>query len=380
MRIKFIYLLLLVAAFSCKESYDLPGTVPAKGYLVVEGIINSDPAPTTIRLTRTVANIDTANLIYEHNATVSLEGNDNSVQLFAYQGNGNYRSPALLLDNNVQYRLHIKTISGEEYLSDAVTPKSTPPIDTINWERNNGVNIFVNTHDPQNDTRYYYWQYEETWEFHSAYFSLLKYVSPPQSPVLTVVERPIDEGEKLYYCWKTRYSTSILLGSSAKFTKDSIHEQVMYIQEADEKISVLYSLLVRQYALTREHYEYLSRMKKNTEELGSIFDVQPSELKGNIHRVDKPDETVIGYIGIANPQEKRLWIRRSEVPGWFYNPFCPTVIVKNHPDSIEQNLDKLPTDFNEFGPGGNIVDFLAASRSCVDCTLRGTNVKPSFWP
>src|SRR3712207_6958843 len=42
-----------------------------------------------------------------------------------------------------------------------------------------GVTIFVNTHNPENNTRYYRWEFDETWENRSVY---------PFVPISGVVE------------------------------------------------------------------------------------------------------------------------------------------------------------------------------------------------
>jgi len=39
------------------------------------------------------------------------------------------------------------------------------------WQReNDGLRLYANARDPQNDTKYYQWKYEETWEIHSSRF------------------------------------------------------------------------------------------------------------------------------------------------------------------------------------------------------------------
>ena len=55
---------------------------------------------------------------------------------------------------------------------------------------------------------------------------------------------------------------------------------------------------LKQYAWTKEGYEFLDRMRKNTETTGSVFDPQPSELNSNIHNVADATEPVIGYFNI----------------------------------------------------------------------------------
>jgi hypothetical protein len=96
----------------------------------------------------------------------------------------------------------------------------------------------------------------------------------------------------------------------------------------------LYSINVKQYTWTKEGYEFLEKMKKNTEVTGSVFDPQPSELKGNIRNVSDPTEPVIGFFNICNIEQKRFWIKNSDVPGWGYYPDCPTLDVPNISDSI----------------------------------------------
>ena len=118
-------------------------------------------------------------------------------------------------------------------------------------------------------------------------------------------------------------------------------------------------------------------MKKNSEETCSFFGRQPSELKGNIHCITTPGEPVIGFIGIANRQEKRIWIKRSELPDWIYFQDCLTYNVPV--DSVEFYSYLMPTVPIEYD-NGNIKNYLVVSTVCVDCTMRGMNIKPSFWP
>ncbi len=97
---------------------------------------------------------------------------------------------------------------------------------------------------------------------------------------------------------------------------------IQTLQENSEQVSYLYSILVYQSALTDSGYNYMSILQKNTESLGSIFDVQSSQLVGNIHCLTKPMEQVIGYISAGTIQQQRIFIHRYQVPGWVYSFSC----------------------------------------------------------
>ncbi|MGN6530259.1 MAG: DUF4249 family protein, partial [Ginsengibacter sp.] len=235
-----------------------------------------------------------------------------------------------------------------------------------------GVQIFVNTHDPQNNTWFYRWDYQETWEFHSQYYSILKF--DPDS--IKVINRTIP----VYQCWRSQNSTSILVGSSAKLKEDVINAApLINIPKHDRRISVLYSVLVTQYALDSSAYNYWYAMKGNTENVGSIFDPQPDMTRGNIHCVNDPSETVIGYIGAGNAVQQRIFIRNADLPaGWNLMPNCTEYTVPNNKDSLLFYFtnDSFVPYAKDFATGG----FMSASGSCVDCTLTGSPVKPYFWP
>jgi hypothetical protein len=363
----------------CKEKYDAPVNVPKTGYLVIEGFISAT-GPAELQISRSIPLADTAKLINETLAQVRLQGRDNTTYNFNENGGGRYTISNLALNSNQQYRLYIKSREGKEYASDYVNVRIAPPIDSIGWIRENGgVQIYVNTHDPKNNTWYYRWTTEETWEYHSTYYSSLDFLRDNNNGIIGIKWRRPDQGRepKLYTCWRDQNSTSLVLGSSKKLSIDSIHKPLIYIEPRSWKVSVLYSVLVKQYALTREEYEFLEKMKKNSEETGSFFGSQPSELKGNIHCITTPSEPVIGFIGIANRQEKRIWINRSELPDWQYYQDCFTYVVPV--DSAKYYPYLMPVTPVEYGQIG-IISYLGVSPVCVDCTIRGVNIKPSFWP
>jgi len=372
---------ILLALFStgCRELYDIPDEAKNVKLLVVEGFLNSN-GPTIIKLSRTVNLKDTAKIKPELNAVVKVEGENNTS--FTLTGNikGEYAYPSLTLLDNVKYRLRIKTTEGKEYLSDFVPVQKAPAIDSVNWVRKEsgvetGLQIYVNTHDPQNQTKYYRWEFDETWEFHSPYYSNLEYKNGaivPRSDPLAI-----------FICWKNEPSNHILVGSSAKLSQDIISlAPVTIIPFNSIRISVRYSILVRQYALTEKGFEYWDLMKKNTEQLGTLFDPQPSTLFSNIHCLTTPDEPVIGYVSAGAVSEKRIFITNNEAYPWVYRYPCPDEVqISNNPSQLQfwfAGHLLIPTReiYNMFGI---LVGYYASDPPCVDCTLSGTNVKPSFW-
>jgi hypothetical protein len=375
-------LLVLIMA-GCKQRYDSPVHSPVTGYLVVDGFISNDPAATsTIKLSRS-AQLDSTNIQFEKNAKVILEGQDNSSYILLETDSGHYNISNLNLNNAVKYRIDITTANGKQYQSDFEVVKDNPPIDSISWIREkDGVRIYVNTHGSNPDSvGYYQWEYNQTWEFHTAYLSVVKYDTSfaPGTPLLIAVYR--DSSSRMYnICWQYEKSGNILTGSSAKLSKDIISLPLAFIEQPSWKLSVLFSIDVKQYSITKGRYEFLERLKKNSEQVGSIFDAQPSELSSNLRCISDSKEMVVGYFNICPLRETRIFIKNSELPGWGYHEDCFFIEIDNIPDSIyKYGVGLIPT----YATGGGffgISKFEAAPPNCVDCELRGTHIKPGFWP
>ncbi|MEI9947074.1 MAG: DUF4249 domain-containing protein [Chitinophagaceae bacterium] len=368
------YLIVSVISFiflsGCREKYDPPFSSLPKSFLVVEGNLNTGTGLTSIRLTKTVKLGDPIKIIGETNAQLTVEGKDNSIRGLTGTGNGLYTSPSLNLIIGNEYRLRIKTSAGKEYLSDYIKAKANPDIDSVSWEEDNdGLNIYVNTHDPSNATKYYHWEYTETWEQRSTYYSSYIYQNG-------IVRRRNFPGEDVSVCWRYDTSSTIFLANSTRLLEDVISKKsIIKIPKGNEKLAVRYSVLVKQYALEKEAYSFYELMKKNTEDLGSFFDTQPSEIRGNVHNTSDPNEYVIGYVTACAEKQKRVFIT---IP-WRHVLPCEVVTIPNIPDSIYQAFGPsgsyIPLDFSN--PPG---EYTGATRICADCRLRGgSTIKPSYW-
>jgi len=385
--IKSIACLFLLGFFatSCKIEYHPSLKSPSSGYLVVEGFINSD-GPTSITLSRTIKIYnDSVVDNREHNALVNIEAQSNESYPMYETADGIYTSSSLQLNSNEKYRLHIKTSNGKEYVSDFTNYRTTPDIDSLSWQRNaDGVKIYINTHDDQDQTGYYNWKYEETWEFHAAYYSSLEFVVDPISHFVIGVkfknaDKSIDSS--LHTCWKNVVSSNIIIGSSEMLSSNHIYFPIMSIRSADEKLGVLYTINLRQYAISKEAFSYLQKLKKNTEEIGSIFAAQPSQLSGNIHCTTDPSEMAIGFVEVSQEKQKRLFISNQQVPLWNYNDGCAEYLLQNDPTELQTKAGGLfPTVPFQVTPVGIGSFFATPDNNCMDCTFRGSNVKPSFWP
>ncbi len=383
MKSKKLYWVLILLFCNCKEKYTPPAISTNKNYLVVEGTIVTGSDSTIVLLSRTSNISDTILPNPELGAQVTVLGEGNDPHPLTETGNGMYVSPGLNLSINQKYQLKISTADGKQYLSDLVTAKLTPPIDSLGWRQDSDHNvvIYVNTHDPANNTRYYQWNYIETWQYHAPNQTLFDWVNEQ------IVVRSPDQ--QLYNCWSYNNSSSINVASSAKLAQDVISQApVALVNNSSEKIASKYSILVKQYALSQDAYEFWQTLKTTTEQLGTLFDPQPAQLQSNIHCVSNPGEVVVGFVSVASLQTKRIFINNGDVNYWFsvpyYNEFPAHLCdIRTVPaDSIDYFLP--PTgqrNYVLYGQPTAGSGYLVMPVDCLDCrTHGGTNIKPSFWP
>jgi hypothetical protein len=373
-----IFIVMTLGGLNCKEVYTPPAIKNNPFLLVVDGIVISGNDSTIITLSRTRNLADTAPSVKELNAKVSVLGVSGVEYPFTEQGNGRYVVDQLTLDAGLQYQLKIITAEGNEFRSELNSVQTSPPIDSVYWNQDSSFNVhvYLNTHDPTNQTKYFRWEYVETWEYRSAYPSVLDYNNGD------IIPRTL--ANQINRCYRSQPSSSIEVVSTTQLSSSTVNKyEVTFVQNGSEQISYEYSDLIRQYALPVDAFNFWQNLKKNTEQLGSLFDLQPFTELGNIKCVNDPTINCIGFISFTTLQEQRIFISKNDISNWNYYPYY----------GEECSVDTIPpADINKYfqPPGGPYFysligtdngPYLLSTNLCVDCTYHGgSTIKPPYWP
>ena len=367
---------LLAALVSCRQSYNPPAIKAPNSYLVVDGFINTGRAAvTTFDLNRTRSLNDSTTIgIPELRAQIAILGKHGDVYPLVESANpGFYSSAPLNLDTTQQYSIAITTTDGRKYSSDAVPCRQSPPIDSIFWSQPGDLTIYAATHDPTGNSRYYRYDYTETWQHNALLIA-----------AWTLVNNQIavaDSTDENWYCWSETNSTGVLITTSIALGQDLITGfPLIRLPLGDPRAAVEYSILVRQYVITADAYNYWNLIEKTSQNVGTLFDLQPAQLIGNIHCTTDPSEPVIGYLSASSVQQQRIFIADSVLAGWV-NPVSPPGC---RTAGVPYSFDIFPTypvtdtsvaPYYFSGP-----TMIVAPKSCLDCRYQGgTRIKPSFW-
>lgn len=358
---------LILVVGGCVDPYRPPEITSPGSYLVVNGFFNSAPGTTsTIQLSRTQALADTKAPTAETKAVVTIESQNKAVYTLVEGTGGTYTLSGVTPQLGENYRLHVKTTKGADYYSDYVPVIKTPPIDSVSWRvENDGVQLSVNTHDPNNNTRYYRWEFDETWEYFTPYQSVYELKNNQ------IVNRDVSINQ----CWQSNSSTNIMTTSTTRLSKDVVSRfPLTFIEGSSRKLGVKYSMLVRQFALSQAGFDYYDQLAKITQNIGSIFDPQPSQITGNLRCTTNTSELVLGFFRVGTVETKRIFIARTQVPNFTTRTPYSNCLV----DTLTRAdiLKDKPAIINMFDLGS----YLTTSDFCVDCRLGGGVLKrPDFW-
>ena len=374
----FVLVILIGICSGCRTPFEpeIPDT--ELRILVVEGYLDTEGMKSELKLSRTVPLSSEATLLPEIGAMVLLRSQNGQQFPLAEKGQGIYLFEKNL-DEGQNYTLEIVLRSGERYASEDLKPIITPEIIDGGFKRDvDGVEVFVSTQgNAQADD--FLWTFEETWIYRPRIRTTYIY----DARLRDVRQRT--ESEQNSLCFKTESSPDIVLETSSRFQDQVVFEKtVTEIPEGDERIMERYSVLISQKGIASKDVQFWEILKKNTEDIGSIFSPLPSLIGGNIKSLDNASNPVIGQVSLGVIRQKRIYINRAEVSPWNYiDPQFNDCIVGEEPvfrvsyQEAFGNGAVVPA--RELLQGTTIVGYFPSTRRCTDCTLYASPIRPDFW-
>lgn len=380
MRFKFKYFLVLVLLFGCREPFEPEIGNMQSGVLVVEGYLDSNGLESILSLSRTAPISGAESYLPEIGASVSLKSDTGQFIALQEQESGQYLFASNIAESQ-SYVLEILLKNGEKYLSKPMIPIQTPEILDAGFLRDeDGIEVFLNTKGDQNADDFL-WTFEETWIYRPRIRTSFIYRTDRQVVELRKQEERID------LCYKSEINSNLLLETSSRFEDQVVFRQtITEIPQGDERLMERYSILISQKAIDENAVEFWETIKRNTDDIGSIFSPLPSIIRGNIYQEGSQNQPVVGYVSLGIVRQKRIFIDLKDVLPWGFNdPMFDDCSI-----STDAVFVGSPQYFSEFGTGDvlparglmegtSIVAYYTSSRKCSDCTLYAGRERPDFW-
>jgi hypothetical protein len=203
-------------------------------------------------------------------------------------------------------------------------------------------------------------------------FDPVKVYGDPGNPLIFDLAQ-VSKIDDKKICWVTKTAASIVVTNTVKNQADEIKDFIVQsIGPNEAKLHIRYSILVKQYSIDADLYNYWKLMKDVNENPGGIYSKIPTPVFGNITCCDGANKA-LGYFAASSVKEKRLFINRSDhhMETININEGC-TYFSYDVPPAQQKIFFGTYVKFSE-------VKVYTSSKGCADCTLFGTNVKPSFW-
>ncbi len=394
-----VVMIIIFLLTTCIEPY-IPNIEGYRSLLVVDGLITDENSSYSVKLARSMQDDGSPEMVSD--ASVSVSDDIGNTYFFRNTGDGIYKSDITDFKGSVgrTYTLHITTSEGEEYKSDPCLMYDVSDIDSVFFEKdevlvNNGtesdigIQIYLRSKEGD-DSRYYRWEYDETWKF--------KVPTPSRSIYIDEAHIYMNPDVR-EYCWKNSKSSEILINRTYPGDSKTIQKMPLAFIASDKSDRLLlhYSMLVRQFSISREEYQFWYNLSKVDVIGGDIFAAQPYSVSSNIHDVNNPDKKVLGYFQVSAVRERRKEIPFKDIVGLdlpYYHypciriedsPEIPPWVAFNPPltwDDIHYMYTTSGYTFVEpkYIHGTLKLDRLVFTKiECSDCSVTGSTMKPDFW-
>jgi hypothetical protein len=370
---------------SCVDEYwpDL-GTKYDK-VLVVDGMVTDQPGPYTIRLSQS-ATVNEPVFMPLSGYQATIVDNLGNSELLTEEETGVYRTSPEGIRGVVgrSYQLVVVSPDGKRYESGFEELRLATGIDSIYTVTEHqpvtgydtdlpGYQFYVDTYRSEMDTNYFFWRLEGTYKYHANH--TLKYYFDGQF-------HSVGKWDSLYTCYATNKVHDIFTYKTEDLTEPKVLGLPLhFVGTETKKLSIRYSLLVRQMSITRQAYEFWNSIAELEAEQESLYTRQPYQIRGNMNNVADAEEPVLGYFMAAGVVEKRIFVKRPTGVNFYYNSEC-NLYTEDLSNMLWLMYAQWPVLLTTIPVGPGVAIALPAKQWCIDCRkeAEGGQVEPpEFW-
>lgn len=398
MRTKLLILLIVFSGLlaSCIDRFFFNGDQIQQSRIVIEGVFTNESVMQQVIVSKS-SSVELPEFIPVSGCMVVIEDDrGNKIILPETSNPGYYSAPGNpdFAQVGTRYRVKVKVPGGGEYASSFEVMLPCPKVGPVYYEidaketsvlgeNEKGIQFYADFKGDDTMGRFFRWNLEETWEYHSTW------------PVKLYVDRFDSVRIKLedfsnFVCYKAEPIRDIFTLSTVGLTHNIYNKYPLhFVSNKTQRLLHRYSLLIKQYSLSEGAYAFWEDLRKNNKENVSLYGQQPSTVNSNIRNLSDSTETVLGYFGVSSVTSKRVIL--ASVPGLTFDqtercqPFKkPYGITSEMKKLRKPGLDSIPIErplyyFPYTRPDGSIIYYWGDS-DCFFCKLLGgTTEKPSYW-
>lgn len=389
-------------------------TFDFEGALVVDARLTNEEKQHRVLLSR-ARPFEEEGTVPERDAVVRIVEGSGTNYVFDEVAPGQYLSSAIFgAKENESYQLRITTSNGASYTSNTETMPENVPIADLEIQREvndlgeDGIAVFVDNSSFGVQPRYFRYDYEENFKIIAPNwdpftFKVIDSIACSDGDAFQVDIEPKGSTDGRI-CYGRNASTEILLASTSNLENNSITDfRVRFVNRDNYALTHRYSILVHQFSQSVDAHSYYQSLEAFSVSESIFSEIQPGFLAGNIVSDRDSNENVIGYFETAAVSSKRIFFNYEdlfpdeELPEYPIN--CrtignPQLIPEGYhctqpPDSVcDGNCDspligQIQTGTIVYAGVAEPADFAAPyytlPRTCGDCTVLGSKVKPDFW-
>ncbi|MBS7252898.1 DUF4249 domain-containing protein [Flavobacterium branchiicola] len=368
---------------SCTEQYVYQNQ-DFEDALTVEATLTNELKYQEINVSRTRLLNDTIKKS-EPEANVTVVDSDGNIFQFNEKDGKYISANEFKAEPNKNYQLKITTKSGKSYVSSTEVLPTQNSIDLeigiAEKDGARGVQVNVKSFDPANTSKYYRYEYEETYKIITPYNIDTRLIVVPKNGSYGYQKVPAEPNTQV--CYTTKHSTGIRQTSTVDLTEDRVKYPVRFISDTDYMLTNRYSIMVSQYTQNESAYDYYYKSKKIIDSGELLSPNQPGYVVGNIKSTTDFREKVVGYFEVASVSKKRIFFSfkdffPSEKPVEYFK-ICDARLFDFDEIALENHKLLKTYDFLGDGPGMTPSGFYMVEKKCGDCTSFSSNVTPSFW-
>lgn len=314
------FLLLLAAGVlgGCIDRLDFFGDTQG-GQLVIYGMVNDTDEVQRLEISRT--NLQGFNPKGEDGASVTLLTQDGRRLRYTNTGNGEYQLAGFKGTPGQSYSIEV-IIDKDIYESTVQTMPTILAVDNLEFrfgremldtEAEEGVFVVsATTNFPEGDNSgFFRWTALETYQWQRTWLPCVGLCPPPPNPCY--ISDLMDPNR-----------ITLFDGSSSR-TRQT--RQEIAKRAVDNSFIGIFYVSLKQHSITRDAFEYWRKIDLIVNNRGSLFDIPPAPVYGNITNKNNPDEIVLGFFEVARVKYTRKFVNPADVPFFLTRP-CDIVVGK----------------------------------------------------